>query len=272
MSSVSKIVAFLALSAVFCLAAPPKLRVCADPNNLPFSNQKEQGFENRLAQMMAADLGMTLDYSWEPQRKDFLRKTLLAGSCDVVMGVPSGMTGIAETRPYFTSTYVFVSRTHPDHAVRSLDDPGLRNERIGVHLIGDDYAAVPPAQALAKRGIVRNVVGYNIYGNLDQPDQTGRLIAAVAKNDVDIAVVWGPIGGYFAKQSSVPLQVTPVCSRVPDKFTPMIFAVSVGVRPGDVELRRRLDSVLMQRSAEIHKLLESYGVPFATGTTVQTCD
>jgi mxaJ protein len=131
------------------------LRVCADPNNMPFSNDRREGFENRLAEMIAGKLSAKLEYTWWSERKSFVRNSLDQGRCDVVMGVPATLESITATNPYYRSTYVFVSRQDRKLDITSLDDPRLKNWRIGIHVVGDDYA--PPAYALARRGITSNI-------------------------------------------------------------------------------------------------------------------
>ena len=237
------------------------LGVCADPNNLPFSNNRGEGFENKLAQLVGRDLGMQVRYTWMPQRRGFVRNTLRAHRCDVIMGVPSSFELARPTIPYYRSTYVFIYRRDRHLRIHSLDDPGLRRLRIGVHVIGDDYANTPPAAALAQRHIVRNVVGYTIYGDYSQPNPPARLIEAVARGDVDVAIVWGPLAGFFARQQSVPLEIVPVSPQVDVPFLPFVFDISMAVRRGDDSLRTRLESVLERRQADIRRLLEEYGVP-----------
>ena len=252
------------LAAVLCAASGASadtLRVCADPNNLPFSNEQQQGFENELAQMVARDLGKTVSYTWIPQRGKFFRKTLQANACDVVMGVPVGIEAATATVPYYRSTYVFVSRQDRHLRISSFDDPRLKDLRIGVHSIGDNDANLPPASALANRGLASNVVGYKIYGNLAQPNPPGGLVKAVADKSVDIAVIWGPLGGYFAKQSAVGLDLTPVCMAMPDAGLQFTFDIAMGVRRGDAKLKGELDAEIARKRTEIRKLLASYGVP-----------
>lgn len=274
MSSASKLLLYAMFMAGCCsiaLAQASELRVCADPNNMPYSNASRQGFENKLAQLVARDLGMTLTYVWEPQRSTFFRKTLNAGRCDVVMEVPSTFGSAGTTMPYYTSTYVFVTRRNRNLHLRSLDDPALRSLRIGVHIVGDDYAALPPARALANRGVVRNVVGYSIYGTLSEKDPAARLIYAVANGDLDAAMAWGPLAGYFAEKSPVALEVVPICSNSPDKFAPMVFSISMGVRRNDQVLRQKLNAVIDRRRSDIRRVLESYHVPFAVEGAERRC-
>lgn len=238
------------------------LRVCADPNNLPFSNRAQAGFENELAQLLARDLGWSVQYEWWPQRRGFIRNTLAARKCDVVLGLPAGYELAELTEPYYTSTYVFVSRREDALDLRTLDDPRLRSLRIGLHTIGDDYAGVPPAQALARRGIVANVAGYSIYGDYSRPDPPRELIDAVARGDVDVAIAWGPLAGYFAGRAPVPLVVSPI-EAAPDRTgeDPLRFSIAVGVRKGDEPLKQALQGVLDRRRPEVRQLLASYGVP-----------
>ncbi|HEY3571943.1 MAG TPA: substrate-binding domain-containing protein [Thermoanaerobaculia bacterium] len=249
-------------------AAPPvrELRVCADPNNLPYSNRKEEGFENRLAEMVARDLHARLVYTWWPQHRGFIRNTLKAGTCDVMMGLPSSVELASTTRPYYRSTYVFVSRKNRGIDVRSFDDPALRKLRIGVQMIGDDGTNSPPAHALANRGIINNIKGYSVYGDYSQPNPPARIVEAVAKGDVDMAVVWGPLAGYFAPRQKVPLELVPVSPQIDRPFLPFVFDVSMAVRRGDDKLHAELDSFIERRQPEINALLDRYGVP-RVGTT-----
>ena len=237
------------------------LAVCADPNNLPFSNDKLEGFENKLAQLVAHDMGVPVRYTWLPQRRGFVRNTLRAHRCDVIMGVPSSFELARPTVPYYRSTYVFVYRKDRHYRLQSFDDPRLKRLRIGVHVIGDDYANVPPVAALAQRHIIRNVVGYSIYGDYSRPNPPADLIAALVKGDVDVAIAWGPLAGYFARRAPVALEIIPVSPQIDLPFLPFVFDISMAVRRGDDSLRVQLDAVLGRRRADIRHLLESYGVP-----------
>jgi mxaJ protein len=242
-------------------AWPRVLRVCADPNNLPFSDSAGRGFENRLAELIAQDLGAEVRYTWWAQRRGFVRNTLRAGACDLIAGVPARFELVATTAPYYRSTYVFVTREDLGPPIESFDDPRLRRLKVGVHLIGDDYANPPPVSALARRGIVRNVQGYTIYGDYREPNPPARLVEAVARGDVDVAVVWGPLGGYFAGRSEVPLRVTPVGRQDDGPGVPFVFSIAMGVRPGETALLRTVDGVLTRHRAEVRRILKRYGVP-----------
>jgi quinoprotein dehydrogenase-associated probable ABC transporter substrate-binding protein len=239
----------------------PPLRVCADPNNLPFSNERREGFENKLAEVVARDLGTTLEYVWRPQRRGFVRIGLNEGRCDIVMGVPADFDPVRTTRAYYTSTYVFVYRADRGLRITSLADTALRRLKIGVHLVGDDYNNPPPAQALAARGIVKNVKGYSIFGDYDQPNPPARLVEAVASGEVDVAIVWGPLAGYFAKRQSVPLAVVPVPATSDLSKQPWTYPIAMGVRRRDVGLAQALDRIIAAEQPAVRRLLTDYGVP-----------
>jgi mxaJ protein len=254
--------------------AQDRLRVCADPNNLPFSNAKGEGFENELAELVARELGETVSYTWWAQRRGFIRNTLNAGTCDVIMGVPD-LDMIDTTRPYYRSTYVFVSRKDRGLDFSSIEAPELRMLSIGVHLIGDDGVNTPPAHALGEQHIVDNVVGYMIYGDYREDSPPARLVEAVERSAVDIAAVWGPLAGYFAKHSPVPLNVVPITDT--EGYLPLLFqySISMGVRKGDEALKEQLNEVIVRRRDEIRALLERYGVPLADlggGAVTTACD
>jgi quinoprotein dehydrogenase-associated probable ABC transporter substrate-binding protein len=262
MSLVSKLsVALVLCGCTLSCAAAPMLRVCADPNDLPYSNRKQQGFENRIAELVAKDLNMKVSYFWFPQRENFFRKTLNSGVCDVVMGVPIGIHEADTTRPYYRSSYVFVSRRDRHLQIDSFDDPRLKTLRIGVHVLGEKDDSLPPVHALTSRGIVRNLVGYSIFGNLTEANPSADLIAAVEKNDVDVAIVWGPLAGYFAQHDAVPLDVTPIDGDPAHPQLPLTFNIGMGVRDGDAKLKQQLDAELVRRHIEIDQILRSYGIP-----------
>ena len=161
--------AFLSAAAVLLVLAGDaearELRVCADPNNLPFSNQRGEGFENRIAEIVAEELGATVAYTWWAQRRGFVRNTVNAGACDLIPGTVFGADGLRTSRPYYRSSYVFLTRADRGPDVESLDDPALRTATIGVQLVGDDGSNTPPAHALARRGVVNNVRGFMVYGD-----------------------------------------------------------------------------------------------------------
>jgi mxaJ protein len=260
-------VALLALiSAAACHRAPARtLRVCADPNNLPFSNRAEQGFENRIARLLAADRHAALEYTWWAERRGFVRHTLSANTCDLLVGVPTAFEPARTTRPYYRSSYVFVSQRARHLGLGSLDDPRLRTMRIGVQMIGDDFNNSPPAHALSNRGMVTNVVGYSVYGDYAAPDPLSSIVSAVDRGDVDAAVVWGPAAGYFARASAAALELIPVSPRADAPSLPFVFDISMGVRRGDTALHDELDDFIVRRGPDIDKILADYGVPRVEG-------
>jgi mxaJ protein len=258
----------ITVAAVFGACGPARaattqreLRVCADPNNLPFSNDRQQGFENKIAELVARDLNAKLTYVWWAQRRGFVRNTLNQNECDVLIGVPSSFERTRTTTPYYRSTYVFVTRSDRHLRIGSFDDPQLKRLRIGVQLIGDDATNTPPAHALSKRGIISNVRGYSVYSDYRQPNPPARLIDAVARGDVDVGVAWGPLAGYFADREPARLSITPVSPQIDLPFLPFVFDISMGVRRGNDTLRDELNGVITRRRAEIDRILAAYGVP-----------
>jgi quinoprotein dehydrogenase-associated probable ABC transporter substrate-binding protein len=262
----SRCLSYLLVGALACGPARAattmrELRVCADPNNLPFSNQKEQGFENRIAELVARDLNARLTYVWYAQRRGFARNTVNAGKCDVYIGVPSGFERVTTTIPYYRSTYVFATRRDRNIKVASFDDPVLKKLRIGVQMVGDDFMNTPPAHALANRHIIQNVRGYSVYGDYSQPNPPARVIDALAKGDIDVAVAWGPLAGYFAQREPVALDIVPVSPQIDLPFLPFVFDISMGVRRGQDSLRDQLNAIITRRRPEIDRILSSFGVP-----------
>ncbi|HJQ09977.1 MAG TPA: substrate-binding domain-containing protein [Gemmatimonadaceae bacterium] len=245
-------------------------RVCADPNNLPFSNDKEEGFENRIAELVARDLGAKLSYVWWAQRRGFVRNTINQNQCDVMIGVPVAFERTRPTIPYYRSTYVFVTRRDRHLKIASFDDPQLRRLRVGVQLIGDDGINTPPAHALSKRGIIKNVKGYTVYADYREPNPPARIIDAVAKGDVDVAVAWGPMAGYFARREPVAMELTPVSPQIDLPFLPFVFDISMGVRRGNDVLRDQLNTIITRRRSDIDRILAEYGVPRLDATQVET--
>jgi mxaJ protein len=243
------------------------LRVCADPDNLPFSNEKGEGFDNKIAALIASDLGDSLAYTWWPSRRGFIRMTLRDKKCDVVMGVPKDYDPVVSTAPYYRSSYVIVTRHDQDLHITTLDDPRLDKLKIGVDMMGDDYANTPPGMALGQRGLGKNLVGFETY--YDDQRRPGDVVRAVANGKIDAAVVWGPIAGYFAKQSPVKLDL----STLPDSDTvsgfPFAYDVTMGVRHGDPGHLAQLNGVIARRKSDIDQILRDYGIPTEplTGTT-----
>jgi mxaJ protein len=240
---------------------PGVLRVCADPNNLPFSNRAGEGFENKIVALLAQELGETVQYTWWAQRRGFVRNTLGAGDCDLWPGVATDVGMLATTRPYYRSSYVFISRADHRLGLESFDDPRLRRLVVGVQMIGDDAMNTPPAHALARRGITANVRGYMLYGDYSRRDPGGAIIDAVARGDIDVAVAWGPTAGFFAARSPVKMTLARVEPSQDGPQWPMAFDISMGVRRTDQAFRREIDRLLEREGPAINAILASYGVP-----------
>lgn len=242
-------------------AAQParELAICADPANLPFSNQRQQGFENRIAELLAADLQATVRYTWNMQRRSFLRRTLNAGACDVVIGLPAGLQGVAQTRPYYRSSYVFVTRSGMQ--LQGIDDPRLRQLRIGLQAVGAEGANTPPAMALARRGIVEHITGFPMWAEEADETPQARILAAVARGEVDVALVWGPTAGYFARPHAPQLSLSPLLGDPQQPGLAFSYGMALSVRRSDTALRDELQQVLDRRQADIAAILTGYGVP-----------
>jgi quinoprotein dehydrogenase-associated probable ABC transporter substrate-binding protein len=255
--------AFVCAGAAQAADAPRELRVCADPDNLPYSQRDESGFENRIARLVADDLGMKLSYFWQEQGRGFVRKTMGAGECDLFIGVPAGFEKVLTTRPYYRSTYVAVTRSDAP-AFSGFAPDALRGRRYGVQLIGNDMAASPPGHALARGGAIENVTGFLVYG--DGP-AARRMADALASGAIDVALAWGPQAAWFAHGARVPMSVAKLAP--PDDLPlPFEYSIAMGVRKGDAALRDRLDALLVRRKKDIDAILDSYFVPrVALGTT-----
>jgi mxaJ protein len=262
---------FAACVLVGCASAKPRaaapqqpqrvLHIVADPNNLPFSNDKLEGFENRVAELVAKRMNATIDYTWRAQRRGFFRHAFKEDGGDVVMGVPAGFERALTTSPYYRSSYVFVWRKDRNLDVRSLNDPKLRDLKIGVQVVGDDGADTPPAHALARRGIVDNVVGFTLYGDYTRDNPPARIMDAVVSGDVDLAIVWGPLAGFYVRRSGTPLEMAPVVPAVDPPGMLFAFSIAMGVRPDNAALRDEINAILTDEHGAIERILDDFGVP-----------
>ncbi len=237
-------------------AATEELRICSDPGNLPFSDQKLQGFENKIAELIASDMGLRATHYWWPAQRGLVRSFLNTGRCDVLIGVPTGYDRVTFTKPYYRTAYVIAYDQTRDLTISSLDDPILKTLKIGVHV------NTPPHSALARRGILGSQVkAYPLFfdSQYSKEDYPGRVVEELLAKEIDVAVIWGPIAGYFAKKQSAPLAMVPlegVEARIP--FT---FKISMGVRKREDELKTKLEAALKRKAPEIRQVLEDYGVP-----------
>jgi mxaJ protein len=238
---------------------PGVLRVCADPDNLPLSNQKGEGFEQKIAELVAKEWNAKIGYAWWPVRRGFFARALNGRYCDIAIQAPAEFDMAGVTRPYFRSGYVFITRKDRGLDIRSLADPRLKRLKIGVNILNSDAENTPPAMALSRYGVVGNLTGYpTFYTDSVRPED---IVTAVARKEVDVAIAWGPLAGYFAAKSPVPLLLQPLAER--DSLTdfPFRFSIGMGVRRRDRALRDSLQTVLDQRAPQIQAILKEYNVP-----------
>jgi len=235
-------------------ASARELKVCADPNNMPFSNEQGQGFENRLAELVAKDMGATVKFVWKPEWRGFVRKGLNAHACDVVPGVPANYGRVLPTKPYYRASYAIVQPA-VSPPIASFDDPALQTARIGVQLVGDDGANTPPMDELAKHGLTHSIRGYMVFGDWSKPDPLAPIVDAVAHRDVDVAFVWGPVADYYGARETPPLRVTHI-----DSMKPMTFSISMGVRKRDKALADEINRILERRQSDIQRILAEFHI------------
>jgi quinoprotein dehydrogenase-associated probable ABC transporter substrate-binding protein len=236
------------------LIDPKVLRVCADPRNLPFSNEAGEGFENKLAEMLAQKLGKPLAYTYYPGATGFVRNTLNAHKCDVIMGYPQGDDFVQPTNPYYRTAYVLITRKEAGlDGIESLEDPRLRGKKIGI------IAGTPPATNLAVNGLLPSIRSYPLVIDTRFDSSTDRMFKDLQAGDIDVAILWGPIGGYFAKSSKLALDVVPL---VKEKSGPrMVYRLGMGVRHSDQNWKRELNRFISENQHAVEQLLASYGVP-----------
>lgn len=226
------------------------LKVCADPNNLPFSNAKGQGFENTLARLIARDLGMRVEFYPSRFGRGFVRRVMDEGACQVLMGVPQGFRQLLTTAPYYRASYVFVATAKSGFQPASFTDPAWRSRKIGVQIADDEYA--PPALVLARSGSGATIIGF------DTVEDPASILHALQNGTIDGAVVWGPLAGSYRRRDRS--LVVKRLTALPSRELPLSFAISVGVRKQDQALRDRIDAVLHGRRKEIAHILEQAGV------------
>lgn len=237
------------------LAAPARtLRVCADPDNLPFSNRAGEGFENHIAQLVARNLNANLSYEWQRMGRGFVREVLGKSRCDLLIGIPVGFPGVLTTAPYYRSGYVFVTRRDAASPT-SLDDQRLRQWKIAVQALDEEYS--PPATALARRRLQSTLVGFYTVGTGAAP-----MLRAVADHQVDVAIIWGPLAGFpVATKFARLFTLTPVSPEFDPPRLPLTFQIAMGVRKSDAALRDELQQFLNDHASEIQRILADYHVP-----------
>ncbi|WP_018406106.1 quinoprotein dehydrogenase-associated putative ABC transporter substrate-binding protein [Methylocystis rosea] len=237
------------------LVDPKTLRVCADPNNLPFSNEKGEGFENRIAEFLAKRLGKDLAYTYYPGATGFVRNTLNAHLCDVILGMPQGNDLVQTTNPYYRTTYAIVTRAGSElDGVKTLDDPRLKDKPHRIGLV----ANTPPGNVLAMNGLMASVKPYALMVDTRVESSGAAMMHDLEKGEIDVALLWGPIAGYYAKQSSVKLNVTPLPETPGAR---MAFRIGFGVRHSDQNWKRELNTLIAQNKNELERILRDFEVP-----------
>ena len=234
--------------------AETPLRICADPDNLPFSNRSGEGFDQRVAVLVAHDLHRTPIFVWVRSRRGFLREQFNKGACDVLLGVPSLMRSVSTTIPYYKSSYVFVSPAVRHLYLTSFADPALNGQRIGLQILEEDLS--PPSLPLIREGHAGQLVGFESFGK-----QEGDVVRAVADGRVGVAVVWGPVAGYFAQQSKTPLTISPIAPSYRFAGVPFTYAISFGVHKRDMALLSQLNGSIERLRPQIAQTLAAYHVP-----------
>jgi len=236
------------------LVDPKVLRVCADPRNLPFSNEKGEGFENKLGELFAEKLQKKLDYMYFPQATGFVRMTLAAHRCDVIMGFPQGDDLVQGTNPYYRTAYALVAKQGSGlDDVATLEDERLKGKHIGI------VAGTPPATNMAVNGLMANARPYPLMIDTRIDSSAAAMIEDLTSGEIDAAVLWGPMAGYYAKQASPPLHVMPLVKET--SGPKLAYRIGMGVRPADQNWKRQLNRLIQENQPAINKILLDFGVP-----------
>ena len=230
-----------------------ELKVCADPNNLPFSDEKKEGFENKIAELMGGELGLKVDYAWFPQVIGFVRNTLQAHLCDLVIGTVAGDEIMQTTNPYYFTTYVMFYRSDKGLAADGVQDPRLASLRLGV------VAGTPPADLLVHHDLMSRTKPYALTVDTRAESPTHEMVQDVVDGTIDAGFLWGPIAGYYRKHDALPLTLVPLKSE--PGAARMAYHIAMGVRANEPEWRRRVNAAIVSRQAEITGVLRDYGVP-----------
>ncbi len=232
---------------------PDRLRVCADPGNLPYSNRAGEGFENKIAALMAKELGKPLEYTWFPQSLGFVRNTLRAKKCDLIVGIGTGSELVQNSNPYYTSVFAMVYRADSGIGARSLNDRTLETLRLGA------VAGTPPTTVLARNGLMSRVRPYQLMVDTRRYSAGRQMIEDLVNGVIDVAVLWGPLAGYWSKQQSVPLTVVPLLSE-PGPVR-MAYRVSMGMRHNETEWKRTINRLIDKLQPQINRILLDYAIP-----------
>lgn len=228
------------------------LRVCADPSNPPFSTKDGEGFENKIAELFAAELKVPVQYTWYPDTIGFVRNTLRAHRCDLIVGTSAGSELMQNTNPYYRSAYSLVYRKDSNISLTSLDDPALKSLRIGA------IAQTPPVTLLARKGLLRQMTPYRIMVDTRFDDPGQELVHDVATGKIDVGVLWGPIAGYYAKKEATPLTVVPLTS---EDGVQLDYWITMAVRFNEPDWKHQINQMIREKQPEITQILLDYGVP-----------
>lgn len=255
---VGMVAAVLVAAVAFCAdsaRATSSLRVCADPRNLPFSNKEGDGFENKIAELIAERLGGELDYAWFEDKTGFVPNTKGEEACDLVMGYAQGTGLIEDTNPYYYTSYVLIYREDDAEIedVESLADPRLKQKRIGV------FARTPPASMLAMHGLVLNAKVFETFVSGSMSKSAEAMIAEIASGELDAGILWGPVGGYYAQRASLPLSLLPLVKETAGPSA--VYAITLGVRPDEPQWKHKINKVLAENQHDINVILQGYNVP-----------
>lgn len=233
---------------------PNYFRVCADPDNMPLSNKKGEGFENKIAELFAEDLGKPLVYTWWPQITAYVRRTLNAKKCDVIMGVPAGNDKVLNTNPYFRTAYVMAYRKDSGITAQGLDDPQLKGRRIGV------VAGTPPSILMAEYGLLKSLRGYELHYDPHINSPPRQMMDDLKAGKIDVALLWGAIAAWHAEQAGVDVEIIPLKSI--NKGSGRVdYRVTMGVRLGERDWKRQLNELIRKNQDQIDAILRDYGVP-----------
>jgi len=242
------------LGAAIELVDPKVFRVCADPNSMPYSNEAEEGYENRIAELLAGKLGKTVSYTYFPQVTGFVRLTLAAYKCDVIISYPQGDELVQNTNAYYHTAYALVFKEGSDlEGVETLSDPRLQEKRLGI------VAGTPPATIMARNGLMKNARPYHLMVDTRLGTSTEQMVRDIEAGEIDAGLLWGPIAGYYAKQSKPPLRTVLLLKE--EKGPRMVFAITMGVRASDQEWKRELNRLIEENKGAIDQILLEYGVP-----------
>lgn len=229
------------------------LRVCADPNNLPYSNDKGEGFENKIAELLAEKMGRPLTYTWFPQYRQFVRFTLDAKKCDLIIGVTTANDKVLNTNPYYRTGWTMAYLTESGITATSLDDPQLKGLKIGL------IAGTPPGTALAERGLIDRIVPYNRIVDTRFYSLGKEMIEDLVNGVTDVALIMGPIAAYYGRQQSKPITLMPLVGGL--SYGRMDYRISMGVRKREPDWKRAINELIRENRDEITKILEDYDVP-----------